>query len=454
MTDFNELSIDGRVATPSDGDWEEARHGWNLAADLNPSAVAFVESADDIVSTVRFAAENGLKVAGQGTGHGAAPLAPLDGAILVKTERMRGIEVDAETQVARVEAGVVALELGEAAGAHGLCGMPGSSPDVGVVGYTLGGGLSWLGRRHGFACNRLAAVELVTADGEPRTVDADNDDDLFWALRGGGGGYAIVTALHVNLLPIAEVYGGALLFPAEVGAEAVRTYRDWAATVSDDVTSVVRFLTPPPFPDVPEPLRGTPLLTIDGACIGSQADGEEAFAPLREIGEPIMDTFEWMPTAGLSRIHMDPENPIPGIGEGEVLADLSDEAIDAWVGVAGPGSGSPLLLSEIRQLGGALGRQAENGGALSKLDAPFVMYSVGVRMTPELGEAVRAHLTKVEETMRPWSAEGGYYNFIEGGCDVDAILPPEVCDSLAEVRRKWDPEGRVVANHAVSLGEV
>ena len=454
MTDFNELSIDGRVATPSDGDWEEARHGWNLAADLNPSAVAFVESADDIVSTVRFAAENGLKVAGQGTGHGAAPLAPLDGAILVKTERMRGIEVDAETQVARVEAGVVALELGEAAGAHGLCGMPGSSPDVGVVGYTLGGGLSWLGRRHGFACNRLAAVELVTADGEPRTVDADNDDDLFWALRGGGGGYAIVTALHVNLLPIAEVYGGALLFPAEVGAEAVRTYRDLAATVSDDVTSVVRFLTPPPFPDVPEPLRGTPLLTIDGACIGSQAEGEEAFAPLREIGEPIMDTFEWMPTAGLSRIHMDPENPIPGIGEGEVLADLSDEAIDAWVGVAGPGSGSPLLLSEIRQLGGALGRQAENGGALSKLDAPFVMYSVGVRMTPELGEAVRAHLTKVEETMRPWSAEGGYYNFIEGGCDVDAILPPEVCDRLAEVRRKWDPEGRVVANHAVSLGEV
>ena len=454
MTDFNELSIDGRVATPSDGDWEEARHGWNLAADLNPSAVAFVESADDIVSTVRFAAENGLKVAGQGTGHGAAPLAPLDGAILVKTERMRGIEVDAETRVARVEAGVVALELGEAAGAHGLCGMPGSSPDVGVVGYTLGGGLSWLGRRHGFACNRLAAVELVTADGEPRTVDADNDDDLFWALRGGGGGYAIVTALHVNLLPIAEVYGGALLFPAEVGAEAVRTYRDWAATVSDDVTSVVRFLTPPPFPDVPEPLRGTPLLTIDGACIGSQAEGEEAFAPLREIGEPIMDTFEWMPTAGLSRIHMDPENPIPGIGEGEVLADLSDEAIDAWVGVAGPGSGSPLLLSEIRQLGGALGRQAENGGALSKLDAPFVMYSVGVRMTPELGEAVRAHLTKVEETMRPWSAEGGYYNFIEGGCDVDAILPPEVCDRLAEVRRKWDPEGRVVANHAVSLGEV
>ncbi len=169
--------------------------------------------------------------------------------------------------------------------------MPGSSPDVGVTGYTLGGGLSWLGRRYGFACNRVQAIELVTADGEPRTVDAENEPDLFWALRGGGGGYAIVTALQVRLIPIAEIYAGALVFPAELGAEAVRAYRDWAAGVSDDVTSVVRFVTPPPIPDVPEPIRGRPLLTIDGACIGSQAAGEEIVAPLRELGETIMDTW-------------------------------------------------------------------------------------------------------------------------------------------------------------------
>jgi FAD binding domain len=453
MTDFTGPAIAGRIAGPDDSDWDQARAAWNLAADQRPAVVVFAESADDVAATVRFAAGNGLKVAAQGTGHGAAPLAPLNGTILLKTERMRGIEVDADTQTARVEAGVLVLELSEAAGAHGLSSMPGSAPDVGVVGYTLGGGLSWLGRRHGFACNRVTAIELVDAAGEARRVDAESDADLFWALRGGGGGYGVVTALHLDLLPIAELYAGALVFPAEVGGNAVRAYRDWAATVPEEVTSVVRFITPPPIPDVPEPIRGRPLLTIDAACVGGQAEGEATIAPLREIGETIMDTFAWMPAAGLCRIHMDPENPVPGVGEGQTIRELSDEAIDAFVSVAGPDSGSPLLLSELRHLGGALGRPAENGGALSHLDAGFAMYSVGMPMTPELGEAIPRHLSRIDEAMRPWAADGGYYNFIEGPCDVDAILPPDVCDRLGEVKRRWDPDGRIVANHAVSLGE-
>jgi hypothetical protein len=448
MTDFAALSIAGRVATPADSDWDEARAAWNLGADQRPVAVAFVESAADVAATVRFAADHDLRVAAQGTGHGAAPLAPLDDTILVKTERMRGVEVDPAAQTARVEAGVLAAELGEAAGAHGLCFLPGSSPDVGVIGYTLGGGLSWLGRRHGFACNRVRAIELISAAGEPRTVDAESDPDLFWALRGGGGGVAIVSALHVELLPIAELYAGALLFPAEVGAGAVRAYRDWASGVSEDVTSIVRFLTPPPIPDVPEPIRGRPLLTIDAACIGGREEGEAVIAPLREIGEPIMDTFEWMPTSGLSRIHMDPENPVPGIGDGFLVADLPDQAIEAFAAVAGPGSGSPLLLTELRQLGGALGRPAEGSGALSHLDAGFVMYSVGMPMTPELGAAIPAHLATIEEAMRPWTA-GAYYNFTERACDADAILPAAVCTRLTEVKRKHDPDDRILANHAV-----
>ncbi len=451
MSDFTELSIDGRIATPSDPDWDEVRLCWNLAVDQRPAAVALVESADDIAKTVSFAAAHDLKVAGQGTGHGSAGLPPLEGTILIKTAAMRGVEIDPEARTARVEAGVLSLELGEAAQPHGLSGMPGSSPDVGVIGYTLGGGLSWLGRKHGFACNRVSAIEVVTATGELRTVDASDGADLFWALRGGGGGYAIVSALHIDLLPIAEVYAGALVFPAEVGAEAVRTYRDWAASMPDEVSSVVRFVTPPPIPDMPEPIRGKPLLTIDGACIGTQAEGEEAFASLRQIGETIMDTLAWMPAAGLTRIHMDPENPVPGIGEGGLVSELSDDAIDAFVGLAGPGSESPLLLTELRQLGGAMGRPADDGGALSHLDAGYVMYSVGMPMTPELGEAIPRHLEKIGETMKPHAADGGYFNFTEAPCDVDAILPAEICDRLREVKRRWDPESRIVANHVVSL---
>jgi len=452
MSDFTGLAIAGRVATPNDPDWDEARQAWNLAADQRPEAVAFAESADDVAKTIRFAAENDLKVAGQGTGHGAFGLAgSLEGTILIKTERMRGIEVDPDAQIARVEAGVLVAELSGAAQAHGLCSMPGSSPDVGVTGFTLGGGLSWLGRRYGFACNRVQAIELVTADGEARTVDAENEPDLFWALRGGGGGYAIVTALQVRLIPIAEIYAGALVFPAELGAEAVRAYRDWAAGVSDDVTSVVRFVTPPPIPDVPEPIRGRPLLTIDGACIGSQEAGEEIVAPLRELGETIMDTWTWMPVEGLCRIHMDPENPVPGLGEGMTIRELPDEAIEAFASLAGPGSGSPLLLSELRHLGGALGRPDPDGGALTHLETDFVMYSVGMPMTPELGEAIPQHLQKIEQTMQPWAGEGSYYNFTERPCDADAILPADVCARLADVKRQWDPDGMIVANHSVSL---
>jgi FAD/FMN-containing dehydrogenase len=450
LGDLSELSIDGRVATPDDSDWDEARQPWNLAADQRPVGVAFVEGADDVAAVIGFARDHGRRVAAQGTGHGAAALGPLDDTILIRTERMRGIEIDPEARTARVEAGALAIELGEAAQAQGLCSLPGSAPDVGVVGYTLGGGLSWLGRRHGFACNRVAAIELVAADGEARRVDGETDEDLFWALRGGGGGYAVVTALELRLLPIAEVYAGALVFPAEVGADAVRAYRDWAEEMPDEVTSIVRFLRPPPVPDVPEPLRDRPLLTIDAACIGSEADGERTIAPLRELGEPIMDTFAQIPAAALNRIHMDPEQPVPASGHHGLIRELPDEAIDAFVDTVGPDARSPLLLAELRHVGGALGRAPDGAGALDRLDARFVMLGIGMTMTPELGEAIDARLDLLVETMQPWAGEGGYFNFAERPADVDAILSAETCARLREVKDRWDPDGMIVANHALA----
>jgi FAD/FMN-containing dehydrogenase len=451
MTDFSGLAIAGRIATPDDSDWDLARQAWNLAADQRPSAVAFAESGDDVAAVVRFAAENGLRVSGQSTGHGAVALGSLEDAILIKTERMRGIEIDAGAQTARVEAGVLSVELAEAAQQHGLSGLPGSSPDVGVAGYHLGGGLSWFGRQYGFACNRVRAIELVTADGEARTVDAANEPDLFWALRGGGGNFAVVTGLHIDLVPVADAYAGIMIFPAAVGAAAVRHWRDWAERVGENVTSVVRFLRPPDIPDVPEPLRGTPLLTIDGACIGSREEGEAAFAPLLEIGEPMMNTFDQVQPAALCRIHMDPEQPVPGLGHHRVLRELPDEAIEVFASMSDGDSGTPLLLTEIRQLGGALSRPDENGGALSHLDAGFAMFGIGMPMTPELGEAIEAHHDRLHEAMEPWAADGGYFNFAERPCDADAILPADVCARLGDVKRQYNPDGRIVGSHAVSL---
>ncbi len=452
MADLSELEIEGRIALPSDPDWDEARQAWNLAADQQPLAAAFPQSAADVAAIVGHAAANDLRVAGQSTGHGAVPLPSLEGAILIKTERMRGIEIDPEERSARVEAGVLSAELAEAAGAHGLASLPGSSPDVGVAGYTLGGGLSWFGRLHGFACNQVKAIELITAGGEEKTVDASDDPDLFWALRGGGGGYAIVTALHLALLPIAEVYGGILIFPAELGAGAFRAYRDWAASAPEEVTSIGRLLRPPPVPDVPEPLRNKPLITIDAAFVGEREQGEVLIAPLREIGEPIMDSFGPMPAAGLCRIHMDPEHPVPGLGTHAPIAELPDEAIDAFVANGpGPETGSTLLLAELRHLGGALGRRSEGAGALERLDFPYVMSAIGSLMAPGSDETVPRDLDRIAAAMEPWTASGGYFNFAERACDVDALLPADVCTRLNEVKRRYDPDDRIVANHAVSL---
>jgi len=453
MSDLSGLDIQGRVAVPGDADWDQARAAWNLEIDQTPVAVAFAESADDIAAVVRHAVANDLRVAGQGTGHGAGPLPSLEGTILIKTERMRGIEIDPQERTARVEAGVLSIELAEAAGEHGLSAMPGSSPDVGVVGYSLGGGLSWLGRKHGFACNGITAIELITAEGEARTVGGNDGDDLFWALRGGGGGYAIVNALHIALLPIADLYAGIMIFPAELGAGAFRAYRDWAAGVGDEVTSIVRLLRPPPVPDVPEPLRGKPLITVDAACIGGREAGEATIAPLRaSIGEPIMDNFGQIPAAGLCRIHMDPEQPVPALGHHAPIAELSDQAIDAFVANGpGPETGSVLLLAELRQLGGELSRSGPNNGALDKLDFPFVMSAIGATMMPELAEKVPGDLDRIGAAMEPWTATGGYFNFAERPCDVDSILPADTCARLADVKRRWDPENRIVANHAVSL---
>src|SRR4051794_36379957 len=449
MADFSGLSIGGRIATADDSDWDEARQAWNLAADQHPAAVAFVESADDVSKVIGFAAGNDLKVTGQGTGHGAVAMGSLEEVILIKTERMRGVDLEGEK--ARVEAGVLAEEIGAGAHADGKTFLPGTSPNVGVTGYALGGGLSWLGRKYGWACNNVSAIELVAADGEPRTVDSATDPDLFWALRGGGGGFAIVTALHLTLLPVAKVYAGGLRFPPEVTEDGLRRYRDWTAEVPEEVGSMVRMLNLPPIPDIPEEIRGKKWLAISACCIGSKEDGEKLIAPLREIGEPAMDAFDQVPTPALTRIAMDPEPPVPGLGHHATVNELPDEALDAFVAAAGPETDSPLLLAELRHLGGALRRAPENAGALNKLDAEYVMLGIGMLMDPAMREPIEGQLTKLHDALGPWAADGGYYNYAERPCDVEAILPEETCMRLSTVKRSWDPDNRIVANHSVAM---
>jgi FAD/FMN-containing dehydrogenase len=438
------------LVLPHDPGWNQARVAWNLAVDQQPAAVALPESAEEVVAVVRWARSRGLRVAPQGSGHNAAAMGSLAHAVLVKTERMRGVEIDADKRIARVEAGVLWAEVSEAAAEHGLAALAGSSPDVGVVGYSLGGGIGWFARRYGLAANSVLAVELVNADGELVRADACDESELFWALRGGGGSFGVGTALEFQLYPIPEVYTGVLFFPIERGKEVLHAWSKWVEDVPDEVTSVGRFLQFPPIPDIPEPLRGGSFVVVEATSLLDQAATDELLRPLRELG-PAIDTFATIPVERLSSLHMDPEHPVPGAGDGMLLRDFPEEAVDAIVAVAGAGSGSPLLSVEVRHLGGALGRRQTGAGALATIEAGFAIFALGMAMTPELGAAVRAHVEIVQAALASWDAGRDYLNFTERRERGERLFGSATYRRLQTVKGKVDPEDVFRSNHPVRL---
>src|SRR3954452_20673085 len=436
------------LVLPHEPGWNEARLAWNLAVDQQPAAVARPESAEDVAAVVRWARSQGLRVAPQGTGHNAAAMGSLAHTVLVKTERMRGVTIDPVGRSARVEAGVLWAEVSEAAAEHGLAALAGSSPDVGVVGYSLGGGISWLARKHGLAGNSVTAIELVNAEGELVRADAQNEPELFWALRGGGGSFGVVTALEFTLYPIPEVYAGVLFFPLERGAEVLRAWRRWLEDVPDEVTSVGRFLQFPPIPDIPEPLRGGSFVVVEATSLLGEQATDELLRPLRALG-PAMDTFATITIEQLKHLHMDPEHPVPGAGDGMLLGDFTDEAIEAVVAAAGAGSGSPLLSVEVRHLGGALGRMQPGHGALATIEAGFAMFAVGISMTPEMGAAMKAHVEIVHAALASWDAGRDYLNFTERRERGERLFGGATYRRLQTVKGQVDPEDVFRSNHPV-----
>ena len=292
--------------------WDDARRAWQLNVDQRPAAVVYPESAKDVVSAVRSARGSGLRVAAQGTGHNAAPLGSLHDTLLLKTERMRGVTIDTRARVARAEAGALSLEVVQAAARHGLAMPAGSSPDVGVVGYTIGGGIGLLSRRYGLSANNVHAIELVTADGQLVRADREREPDLFWAVRGGGGSFGVVTAIELELFPLTEAYAGLLWYPLERGTEVLHAWRELTqADPPDELTTMGRFVNFPPIAEVPEPVRGRSFVIVDAYHAGDRARADELLAPLRALG-PVNDTIRIVSVPELSHVHMDPERPGPG----------------------------------------------------------------------------------------------------------------------------------------------
>ena len=440
--------VDGLLVGPNDPNWDIARQAWNLAVDQRPAAVALPDDARDVADIVEFARQAGYHIAPQTTGHNAGPLGDLSDTILVKTSRMTGVTIDPVARRARVRAGAVWADVTAAAGEHGLAPLAGSSPDVGVVGYTLGGGISWLGRKYGLAANSVLAVEIVTANGEIVRADRVQEPELFWALRGGGGSFGVVTALEFALYPVSELYAGWLIWDIERAGDVLAAWSEWTDTVPDEVTSIGRILQLPPIPDIPEPLRGRRLAVVEAAILSGPAERNALLAPLRAL-EPELDTFEVIQAAALSRLHQDPEHPVPGFGDHMLLADAPAAAIDALVGAAGADSGSPLLSVELRHLGGAIGRVEPDSGALSHIDAKYSMFAVGMAGDEQMGAAVRAHLPVVKDALAPWDAGREYLNFAERATDVSRLFAGGALARLRSVKSQYDPGDMFRANHAV-----
>ena len=442
--------IAGRIVTPDDHDYDEARRAWNLAVDQRPAAVALPESAEDVMAVVRMARERGWRVAPQGTGHNAAPLAAgLDSTVLVRTERMRGVIVDPVGRRARVQAGATWGDVVAAVSEHGLTALSGSSHDVGVVGYLLGGGMSWMARKYGLGVNHIHAIEIVTADGHLVRADADHEPDLFWAVRGGSGNFGVVTAVEIGLFDVETAYAGMLVWPAQQAAEVLKAWVRWTETAPEEITTSARLLNVPPIPEVPEPFRGRALVVIDGAYTGDEAGAIEALRPLRELG-PEIDTFATIPTAALIQIHMDPPEPMPAIGDGGMLGRLDDAAIDAVLEVAGPQTQSPLLMVEFRHAGGAAGRAPAGHGATGALDGSYVLFGGGMPLTPEIGQAVVAHMAAVKAALAPWVAGREYWNFTERTvADASGFFEPGVYARLQQVKAAYDADDVFRGNHPI-----
>jgi hypothetical protein len=441
-------ALAGQVFIPGQAGYDQARQAWNLAVDQRPAVVVEAGSAADVAQAVRYARARQMRIAPQGTGHGAAPLGSLDGAMLLRTTRMRQVRIDPAARTARAEAGAVWADVTVPAAEHDLAALAGTSPTVGVAGYTLGGGLGWLARRYGLAANSLAAAELVTPDGELVRADAGHESDLFWAIRGGGGSVGVLTALEMRLYPVAQLYAGALFFPIARAAEVLDAWRDWTATVPDEVTSLAHLLRFPPLPEIPEPLRGRAFAVVEAACLGDAGAGAELTGPLRRLG-PDRDTFAMIPAPALGQLNMDPPQPVPSQADGALLADLPTAAIDALVAVAGPDAETPPDSVEVERLGGALARPVPDGGAQPSIDASYLLIAAGAAPTPDLAGPVRAHVQAVKDALAPWHASYDYYNSAETPAPASAVLPSASHRRLQEIKAAYDPDQVIISAHPV-----
>lgn len=436
--------IGGDVYVPTDEQYDAARLAWNLMVDQHPALVVMPANSADIATAVRFAAEHGLGVALQSTGHGATR--PADDALLINTVNMNRVTIDAEAETAWVEAGARWGQVLDKAQDHGLAPLLGSSPDVGAVGYTLGGGFGWLGRKYGLAADSVRRFEVITADGEALTVSATENPELFWGMRGGGGGLAAVTGMEIQLYPVTQVYGGFLVYPGDMATALLRRWRDWIETVSDEMTSSLRIMNLPDFEFIPEPIRGKTVTMLAGCYCGAVEEGAALIQAWRDWQAPMMDAFRPMPFRDAGQISQDPEEPSPSFSRGFWLKALDDDTIDAFVRYSTLQEGQvPLIGTDFRHAGGAVARADRAATAFGDRDHEILVQFIGIVPAPPLSAALHAYTDRLLAEITPALAGTVYMNFLEGAESAARVregFPDGKYERLAALKQQYDPGNR------------
>ncbi|MPY64431.1 FAD-binding oxidoreductase [Streptomyces spongiae] len=427
---------------PGDDGYEGEVAGFQTGLTQRPAVVFAASSPADVAAAVAYAAAEGLPVGVQATGHGLPGAA--EGGVLITTKRMDGVTVDPGSRTARVQAGVRWGRVVEAAAPYGLAPLNGSAPGAGAVSYTLSGGLPLLAREFGYAADHVRALDVVTADGRLRRVTRESDPDLYWALLGGGHNFGVVTEMEIGLVPVTRLYGGALAFDGrEVAPETVlRAYERWTRTVPDTLTSSFAAVPYPDVPALPPRLRGRYVVSVRVAYTGTGADGERLVAPLRALGPALGDTLREMPYADSHTIHSDPDVPHAYHGDSAVLSGLDVSAAAEVLSRTGPGV-SPMCVTQINHLGGALARKAAN--SVSHREGRFL-----VRLVAMADRATaRELLDPAFAVLSPWTI-GRALNFAFGADDrTDGLYDARTRPRLAALKAEYDPRAMFRRNYTI-----
>ena len=449
---INELKahVTGGVYTPSDEGYDAERAGFVLTHTHTPAVIVAATSADDVAGAVRWAAANDLSVAVMSTGHGS--VRPHDACVLVNTSRLNTVDIDPVARTAKLGAGVRWRDVIPAAHTHGLATINGSSSGVGVVGYTTGGGLPVLGRTFGFSADNVVEFDMVTADGVVRRCTPDTEPDLFWAVRGGKGNFGVITSITVNLVPAATIYGGGLIYDGPAADKVFRAYAEWVETLPDEMTTSLALMRLPDLPFVPPPLAGKLTVHLRVAYVGDAAEGAKLLEPMRALDVPvIIDGVAEMSYTNVDEIYHDPVDPLPVWESGITLRELPSEALDALLEAAGSDVEIPLVMVEIRHLGGALGREPAVPNAVPGRGAKFSFWCLGP-MFPGLDAIVPGVGHHMLDVMRPWAAPERLMNFLGDAWSKDEVAscwPAETYARLSTIKKAVDPGNLFRHGHAL-----